>query len=127
MKTLALLLLSALPLLAQTTPSQRKNTIPATNVWVAAPVGGVLYDLEVYNLSTSTLYVHVFDTNVLPANGSFPTIAPVQLPANSTATFSYVNGRKFLTGITIASSTTPLTLTNATASFKMSINYGGSQ
>ena len=124
---LTILFFSALSLCAQNTPSQQKNTIPATNVWVAAPVGGVLYDLEVYNLSTSTLYVHVFNTNALPANGSFPNIAPVQLPANSTATFSYVNGRKFDTGITICSSTTPLTLTNGTASFKMSINYGGSQ
>jgi hypothetical protein len=127
MKTLALLLFSAFSLCAQTTPNQYKNTIPATNFWVAAPVGGVLYDLEVYNLSASTLYVHVFDTNALPANGAFPTIAPIQLPANSTATLSYGNGRKFNVGITVASSTTPLTLTNGTASFKMSINYGGSQ
>jgi hypothetical protein len=127
MKTILLLLLSTLSLCAQTTPNQRKNTIPATNVWVAAPVGGILYDLEVYNLSASTLYVHIFNTNALPANGAFPTVAPVQLPANSTATFSYYNGRKFDTGITICTSTTPLTLTNGTASFKMSINYGGSQ
>lgn len=124
MRTILLLLLFALPVTAQ---QRFKNTIPATNAWTPIALPAKLYDLTVYNVSASTLYIHVFDTNSLPSNGAFPTLAPIALPANSTASYQFFVGRSFTNGITIAASTTPITLTNGTASFKMDISYGGSQ
>lgn len=128
MRTLLILFASLCCASAQNYANQFKNTLPATNAWVAYSLpGGKLYDLTIYNVSASLLYVHVFDSNVVPSDGAFPTLAPQPLPANSSISYSYTGGRGFTNGITICTSTTPITLTNGTASFKIDISYGGSQ
>jgi hypothetical protein len=125
---LSLFLLTTFACDAQQYANQFKNTIPATNAWVIYNLPkGKLYDFEAYNVSASTVYVLIYDTNAIPSDGAFPTFAPLALPANSTASFTFPGGCGFTNGITVVASTTPITKTNAGAVLKMRASYGGSQ
>lgn len=115
-------------LCAQSAANRFKYTLGPTNAWVAYSLpSGKLYDLSVYNASASMVYIHVFDKNSVPADGAYPAIVPIGLPAGQVGGYQYTGGRTFTNGITIAASTTPITTTNAGVSIIIDIAYGGSQ
>lgn len=85
----------------------------ASNQVVKASAGQ-LYALTAYNGSGATRYLHVFNAASLPADGTVPTLAPVQIPDGATGSIDFgALGRPFSTGIVAAFSSTADTLTAA--------------
>lgn len=111
LKTLAALLcLVALPLMAQYVANSSYRS-PAIEAAAQVKKGIVyLYDGTMFNNSAGTLYFMVFDTNAVPATGTQPDLAPIQVPSGSTASYSY-RARPFSYGLYFAASTTPTNLT----------------
>ena len=74
-----------------------------------------LIALVVYNNSSSTVYLQTFDASALPAGGTAPSVAPLAIAGNSTASvdFSSIGGLPMTNGIVWAESSTALTLTLA--------------
>ena len=90
---------------------------------LAAP--GTLVDVQVYNASTGTIFLQLFNTVAPPANGTAPVTVPVEVPpsANATITFAAGQGRAFSTGISFAASSTLLTKTTVAASVVVNAQY----
>ncbi len=124
-----LLLLPALLLTPQPAAAQglraagvTKKSETITNSFVVTTRASTLYSVTAYNASASDLYLLVFDATSLPANGAVPHLPPVKVTANTTAGYDFnIGGCKFPTGIVVATSTTPITLTNGSASFQLTI------
>lgn len=73
--------------------------------------GGRLEWVEVYNASGSTLYLQLFDSATLPANGAVP-IAVVQVPTKNTVAIDYSQSPfPFDNGIVACLSSTDITKT----------------
>jgi hypothetical protein len=96
-------------------PTASKSSTAVSASLVAFTGYSTLYNVVMYNSSGSTLYLQVFDTNAVPANGTAPTLAPVQVPAHATASITCDAGRRFTNGIVIGCSTTDTTFTGSTS------------
>lgn len=96
------------------------SSLTITNVLVASTRAATLYSATAYNASASDLYLLVFDATSLPANNTVPKLSPVKILADKTGGYDFnVAGCRFANGIVVATSTTPITLTNGTASFQI--------
>lgn len=80
---------------------------------VAAPNPGQLRSLFVYNNSAGTRYIQLHNATALPANGATPLYPPIPLAPGDY--YDSDTPRDFTTGIVIAVSSTPATLTVAVA------------
>jgi hypothetical protein len=70
------------------------------------------YNLVAYSTNTTaTVYMLVFDTNAVPANGTAPTLPPIKMVGNQTASYTVDGGVRFTNGIVIGLSTTDITFT----------------
>jgi hypothetical protein len=86
----------------------------AANHQVVKTSSGIVLSVNAHNSSGSTRYLHVFDATALPFDGTIPTLAPVQVPTDSTGSIDFIStGRPFSTGLVVAFSSTATTLTNA--------------
>lgn len=134
MKRLLALLLATLPaafLCAQ--PSQVDvarsylTTPVATNAW--APFTGTtrvprVFSVTVLNSSAADTWVHIADTNGLPANGTAAHFAPVLVQAGKTGGFDFnISGLPLTNGFCVVNSTTDRHLTNGAASLVISVIY----
>lgn len=90
------------------------NASSPTNHQVIKTSAGILHSVQAHNSSGSTRYLLVFDAIAMPANGTTPVLAPVQIPADSTGSIDYgQRGRNFSNGIVAVFSSTSTILTNA--------------
>lgn len=65
-----------------------------------------------HNIAASTLFVQVFDSPVVPANGTTALISlPVETDVVANLSYESISGRPFTNGISVALSTTDNTLT----------------
>ena len=69
-----------------------------------------LLSLRAKNVSAAVIYLHVFNAAALPANGTAPTLKPVELAPGEEYESSY-HAPAFSTGLVLAASTTRDTLT----------------
>ncbi len=99
---------------ASGTPVNSVNSLATNAVLVAFKGFSTVYTINMFNSSASTVYLHVFDTNAQPADGTRPTLVPVQVPTLSTAAISYSAGRRFTNGIVAGCSSTAGTFTAST-------------
>jgi hypothetical protein len=84
---------------------------------------GTLYSVQIF--STVAGFIHVFDATSLPSNGAVPVIAPIAVPAGTTAAkldFGEI-GMRFNNGIVVAKSTTGSTLTVGAADSIISATF----
>jgi hypothetical protein len=104
----------------------RSSTTSATGEAsrVAKASAGRVYEIACYNGGTGLVYLQLFDASSLPANTTVPTYPSVPVLPSSFAKLrcGEIMGLYCATGITVAISTTPLsltvgTLTNASSSF----------
>ena len=96
----------------------------ATNLWLPLTVNHYWYTVSAYNASAADIYLMAFDTNTTNvANGSVPTIEAVRIPSSSTGGWAEPVAVRFRTGLLVMASTTPLTLTNATACIQGRVTY----
>lgn len=103
--------------------TETTSTVTATNSFVAAARPVRAFDITVYNSSTSDLYCHIFDATSTPSAGAVP-IAPLKIPTGETRSYTWnLAGRKFTNGVLVATSTTPVTFTNGTASFLIDVTW----
>jgi hypothetical protein len=91
------------------------------------------------NTSAGNLYLMFFDATSVPANGAVPKFTPWLIIGNSTFTFAlsavrrstpvdqWEYGRLFVRGIVWAISSTPQTLTQATAVLLLAVDYDTGQ
>jgi hypothetical protein len=71
------------------------------------------YNLAAYSTNTTaTVYLLVFDTNAVPANGTAPTLPPIKMVGNQTASITVDGGIRFTNGIVVGLSTTDTTFTS---------------
>lgn len=100
------------------------RSVTTTNAFVAASRASTVYTVTAYNASASDLYMLIFDATSLPANNTVPTLPPLKITSGTTAYYDFnVAGAKFANGIVVATSTTPITLTNGSASFLISVTH----
>lgn len=77
---------------------------------------GTLYGVSGYNSKASSQWIQVFDASALPANGTAPTIPPVEVAPGASFAVDYgPRGRAFATGIVICNSSTLATKTIGSA------------
>jgi hypothetical protein len=104
-----------------------KVTVVATNNWVAAQNGARLYSVLANNISGSSLYLFIVNTNSTPGNGAPPALPALLLPTTSTGGYDFHNvGFTFSAGMAICASSTPDSLTlSAAGTFTIAVNYLG--
>lgn len=78
---------------------------------VLALGAATLFEAHVYNSSASTRFFQLFDSVGVPLNGTVPSTLPIQVEPSRHAAISFSQGKRFLLGITWASSTTRKTKT----------------
>jgi hypothetical protein len=100
------------------------STVTTTNAFVVSIRPTTMFSVTAYNASASDLYLLVFDATSLPANNTVPSLPPLKITANTTAYYDFnVSGCRFANGLVAATSTTPVTLTNGTASFLIAVTH----
>ena len=100
------------------------RSVTITNAFVASTRSSTLYTVTAYNASASDLYLHIFDATSLPADNTVPTLPPLKIPTDTTGYYDFnVAGARFANGIVVATSTTPNTLTNGSASFLIEVTH----
>lgn len=91
------------------------NAAAASSNKVVKASAGRLFRVSAFNSSGGKVYLQVFDAIAMPLDGTIPTLAPVAIAADGTATIDFgTRGRPFTTGIVVAGSSTGATLTNTT-------------
>lgn len=132
MKTLILslvLLAGAGTLSAQVNPKllpsqSATNSVIATNQWAGVTNATTVYEVNVFNTSASDLYCFVYDSATNKLNNTTYEISPVVVLAGKSGGYNWrANGRQFYRGVTVGTSTTPLTFTNGTTSFLITIEH----
>ncbi len=105
----------------------RKTTPIATNLWSATTKITQVYSITAVNVSATDLWLFVVDTNTaVIANNTLPSLAPVLVTAGKTGFYDFgASGCRFGAGVTVATSTTPASLTNSTASFIITVTFDG--
>ena len=77
---------------------------------VVASVRARLYSVTVYNNNVAAQFIQVHDAAALPADTAVPKLV-VSVPASSTGSFDFGDGRIFSNGIVICNSSTGPTKT----------------
>lgn len=118
MKSIKWLFVWAVLLVAGPAFSQVAGTVvgtgsPVASLVIASPVR--LYQVNGWNTNAANLYVHVFQTNALPSNGTLPFFI-VAAPAQQTFKIDLGCNGLDLDYVTVAFSTTTNVLTVASAS-----------
>lgn len=104
-------------------PTQLQTSRIATNAWVGFTNAHVNYLIVAENSSASDLWLHIYDTNAVPANGASPIYPGVLIPAGKTGGYDFPYGAPFRRGVTVCNSTTDRTLTNSSANFVITVLY----
>ena len=73
--------------------------------------GGVFYEINGYNGSASTRYVHIYNSATVPADTAIPACVPITVPPFGVFSLSFEHGFQCGAGISWASSTTLQTKT----------------
>lgn len=76
---------------------------------------GTLMQVAIYNDKASTQYYLLVVGTSLPANGARPVYVPIPVATKSAVVVDIPNGMPFVTGLVIANSSTPDTLTVGSA------------
>lgn len=85
---------------------------------------GTLFRLTAFNNNAATRYLQVFDATSAPAEGTVPSIPPVEVLAGKTVMVEYTgDGRSFSTGITVLNSSTAATKTIGGSDFLFDAQY----
>ena len=96
-----------------------------TNNWAAHTRPRQVFNVTAYNSSGSTVYLMIWDSATNRLANEVPGFAPLPIPANSTGSIDWgPAGCPFWYGFNAAVSTTPLTLTNASAVALISVVSG---
>jgi hypothetical protein len=123
-------LLSALPLHAQGVyaASTYRTTPVATNAWV--PFTGMnvgqsrIFTITAQNSSGDDLWLHLCDTNGLPANGTAAHWPAVKVEAGKTGGFDFnMYGLPFTNGLCVVNSTTDRHITNGAATLVIGVIF----
>ena len=103
------------------------TTPVATNTWspFAASAQTVrIFSVTAANSSASDIWLHLCDSQSLPANGTAAHFAPIKVTAGTTGYFDFnVSGLPFTNGLTVVNSTTDRHITNGAASLIISVVY----
>ncbi len=94
-----------------------------TNMWQATTNAAKVYDITVFNTGATDLYLLVFDSKTNQLVNTAPSITPVKVLAGASTSMFWMGGRNFRRGVTLATSTTPATLTNSAAVFLIDVTY----
>ena len=81
-----------------------------------------LFGFTVSNSNAAARFIHVFDSDVFPANGVVPQVC-VSCPAVADKEMLWIPPRRMDRGIVICSSTTQNTLTLGAAEFLFDVQY----
>jgi hypothetical protein len=101
-----------------------ERSLCPTNAITMVSRSTTMFSVTAYNVSASDLYLHVFDATSTPAANTVPTLPAIKVTANTTAGYDFnIGGCKFANGIVVATSTTPVTFTNGTASFQIAVTH----
>ena len=104
-----------------------RTTPVATNSWVPFPAGVAqsrIFAILAENSSGSDTWLHLFDTNGVPADGGVPSLAPVKITAGTTGWYDFgLYGLPFTNGLAVANSTTDRATTNGSASLVITVIY----
>lgn len=105
-----------------------RTTPVATNAWV--PFSGQninasrLFSITAQNSSASDIWLHLCDTNGLPANGTAAHWPPVKIEAGKTGGFDFsLYGLPFSNGLCVVNSTTDRAITNGAADLVIGVIY----
>lgn len=104
------------------------TTVSPTNAWIPFPAGvsqSRIFSISAYNTNASTaVYLQIFDTNGIPANGTAAAFATVKVTADSTGGYDFgLAGCPFTNGLAISSSSFGPSLTTNGAGFVITIIY----
>lgn len=98
-------------------PASTYSSAAFTDKAVASVNPVIVQEVRITNASGGTRYMHLFNTTVVPADGTAPAIMPVPIINGSTISFGFPDdGYYFSTGLCWASSTTQATKTLGGAS-----------
>jgi hypothetical protein len=102
-------------LIAKQSDTSYVRSTSLENSHVVKTSAGTLYELHGFNDGSVTLYLMLFNTTSVPANGTAP-LERFRIPAGGSIAYSPGQPISLGTGIVWAASTTPNTLTIDTAS-----------
>jgi len=106
--------------------------IPVTNYFsdvqqdegVIAYAPCIVKEIRVTNASGATRYLHLFNTTVVPADGSMPSLIPIPVLNGATVSITYPEGGRYLSaGLSWCSSTTQATKTLGGADFWLEADF----
>lgn len=137
MKRLLILLIATLPAVLCAQPSQvdvarnYRTTPVATNAWAPFSADASrgdnaprVFNVFAVNSSAADTWLHLCDTNGLPANGTAAHIAPVKVTAGATGGYDFgVAGCPFTNGLCVVNSTTDRHITNGSANLVITVIY----
>ncbi len=103
------------------------TTPVATNAWAPFSADNSVprvFSVTVLNSSASDTWVHIADTNGLPANGTAAHFAPVLVLAGKTGGYDFnISGLPLTNGFCVVNSTTDRAITNGSANLVISVVY----
>jgi hypothetical protein len=101
-----------------------EESLTATNAWTAVSRKTTLYTVSAANASSGDLYLMVFDATSTPSAGTVPALPGLKIPSGSVGGWDFnVAGCPFANGVVVATSTTPVTFTNGSASFQITVTH----
>ena len=101
--------------------ASKTTTALATSLVVKA-VRGTLYGLTGYNNRSSSQFIQIHDAASLPADTAVPDIV-FTVPATTSFSLNYDEGREFQIGIVISNSSTAATKTIGSADCWFDVEY----
>lgn len=99
-----------------------KTTTALAASLVVKAVKGTLYGLVGYNDRSSSQFIQIHDAASLPADTAVPTIV-FTVPATTSFSLDYKEGREFQVGIVISNSSTAATKTIGSADCWFDVQY----
>lgn len=99
-----------------------KTTTALAASLVVKAVKGTLYGLTGYNNRSSSQFIQIHDATSLPSEGAVPTIV-FTVPATTSFSLDYKEGREFQVGIVISNSSTAATKTIGSADCWFDVQY----
>jgi hypothetical protein len=97
----------------------------AVSNYVARASETYVYNAEINNFSGSTLYLLIFDSATNQLAGAVPHFTAVPIPTGSVGGKNWATGAPFYYGVNVCLSTTPFSLTNASAGGTATIIHTG--
>ena len=96
----------------------------ATNAEVMVSRKTRCFNVMVTNQGSTDVWLHVFNTASVPANGTRPAFNAIKVAAGGDNFYDFgTYGAPMTTGVTVCTSTTDLTLTNAGAVFDITVTH----